>query len=50
LKKANEQKKLREKLEREGKGFSLENNTDERFMTEHQIFCKNLDLKQETEP
>jgi len=45
-----EQKKLRQKLEREGKGFSLEGNEDPRFMTEYELKCKAIDKRQAEDP
>lgn len=46
LRKEMEKKKLREKLEREGRGFSLEGIDDPRFMTEYEIKCKAIDDRQ----
>ena len=46
LRKENEQKKLRQKFEREGRGFSLEGNEDERFMTEYELKCLAIDKRQ----
>lgn len=50
LKQAAERKKLREKMEREGKGFSLEGNTNPRYMTELEQKCAALDKRQEDDP
>lgn len=43
LRKADEHKKLREKFEREGKGFYLDGNEDPRYMTEYELRCRELD-------
>ena len=43
-------KRLREKLEREGKGFSLEGIDDPRFMTEYELKCQAIDLRQQNDP
>ena len=50
MKQAAEKKKLKEKMEREGKGFTLEGNTDLRFKTEYEIICETMDAKQISEP
>ena len=47
LKQAAEKKKLREKMEREGKGFTLEGNTDPKYMTQIEITHAALDKRQE---
>ena len=46
LRKAEEHRKLREKFEREGKGFYLDGNEDTRYMTEYEVRCLEIDKKQ----
>lgn len=43
MKQAAEKKKLKEKMEREGKGFTLEGNTNPRYMTEFEQICVKMD-------
>ena len=50
LKQAEEKAKLREKMEREGKGFHLENNTNMRYKTEFEKQCLQLDEKVANDP
>lgn len=50
IKQAAEKKKLREKMEREGKGFSLEGNTNPRYMTELELEIIKIDKRQEEDP
>lgn len=50
LRKEHEKKTLRQKLEREGKGFSLEGNEDPRFMTEYELKCVAIDTRQREDP
>jgi hypothetical protein len=45
LRKAWEHKKLKEKFERENRGFSLEGNEDPRFMTEFELKCAAIDKR-----
>ena len=45
IKQSAEKKKLREKFEREGKGFSLEGNTNPRYMTELDLEIAKLDKR-----
>lgn len=47
IKQAAEKKKLREKMEREGKGFTLEGNSDPRYMTQLDLEWAKLDKRQE---
>ena len=50
LRKAREHKKLKEKMEREENGFTLEGNTDPRYMTQFELECLAIDKKQEENP
>jgi hypothetical protein len=45
LTKASEHKHLREKFEREGKGFYLDGNEDPRYKTEFELRCLEIDQR-----
>ena len=47
LKQAAERKKLKDKMEREGKGFTLEGNTNPKYMTQLEIQWAAIDKRQE---
>ena len=50
LKKAEEKKKLRDKMRRENMGNFLEGNTDPRYMTEFEVECIRIDEKNKENP